>query len=294
MTGLCALCLTALLAAFARLAESVSPVVRCEPCDDGAMVLCKPLPRDCAEPVKEPGCGCCMTCPLTEGQACGVYTGRCGTGLSCQHRPGENKPLQALLEGRGVCAKAPDKKHSGNPSHGHDNPDEGEGEEHISNGTRATSAGGAETVQDTTVVSGDTQGGPRTAIEPIDAMAHPKEEVIKKDQMKKFQTFKGEQVSSGVHTDIHNFSVESKRETEYGPCRREMESVMKILKISNVLNPRGFRIPNCDQKGFYKKKQCRPSKGRRRGYCWCVDKYGQAIPGYDGKEKVHCLNMETK
>lgn len=34
-----------------------------------------------------------------------------------------------------------------------------------------------------------------------------------------------------------------------------MESVMKILKISNVLNPRGFRIPNCDQKGFYKKKQ---------------------------------------
>lgn len=119
MTGLCALCLTALLAAFARLAESVSPVVRCEPCDDGAMVLCKPLPRDCAEPVKEPGCGCCMTCPLTEGQACGVYTGRCGNGLSCQHRPGESKPLQALLEGRGVCAKASDKKHSGNPSHGH-------------------------------------------------------------------------------------------------------------------------------------------------------------------------------
>lgn len=40
--------------------------------------------------------------------------------------------------------------------------------------------------------------------------------------------------------------------------------------------------------------QCSPSKGRRRGYCWCVDKYGQPIPGYDGKEKVHCINMETK
>lgn len=40
-----------------------------------------------------------------------------------------------------------------------------------------------------------------------------------------------------------------------GPCRREMESVMKTFKIIDVLNARGFRIPNCDQKGFYKKKQ---------------------------------------
>lgn len=34
-----------------------------------------------------------------------------------------------------------------------------------------------------------------------------------------------------------------------------MESILSGLKISNVLNPRGFRIPNCDRKGFYKKKQ---------------------------------------
>lgn len=40
--------------------------------------------------------------------------------------------------------------------------------------------------------------------------------------------------------------------------------------------------------------QCRPSKGRKRGHCWCVDKYGQSIPGYEEKEKVHCYNMETK
>ncbi|XP_067240932.1 insulin-like growth factor-binding protein 3 [Chanodichthys erythropterus] len=293
MTGLCALCLTALLAAFARLAESVSPVVRCEPCDDGAMVLCKPLPRDCAEPVKEPGCGCCMTCPLTEGQACGVYTGRCGTGLSCQHRPGESKPLQALLEGRGVCAKAPDKKQSGSPAHGQDNPEE-EGEEHISNGTGATGVKGADTIQLTTVVSGDTQGGLRTPLEPKDPMLQSnKLEVLQKGQTKKTQSYKVP-VSSGVHTDNHNFSQELKRESEYGPCRREMESIIKIFKISSVLNARGFRIPNCDQKGFYKKKQCRPSKGRKRGHCWCVDKYGQSIPGYEEKEKVHCYNMETK
>lgn len=79
----------------------------------------------------------------------------------------------------------------------------------------ATGAGGAETVQDTTIVSGDMQGGPRTAIEPIDPMPHPKEEMIKRDQFKKSQIFKWEPVSIGVHTDIHNFSVELKRETEY-------------------------------------------------------------------------------
>lgn len=37
-----------------------------------------------------------------------------------------------------------------------------------------------------------------------------------------------------------------------------MESILSGLKISNVLNPRGFRIPNCDRRGFYKKKQVSP------------------------------------
>lgn len=104
------LCLTAALATVARLAGSAGPVVRCEPCDPGALLLCKPLPKECAERVREPGCGCCMTCALGEGQACGVYTARCGSGLSCQQQPGESRPLQALLDGRGLCSSAASKK----------------------------------------------------------------------------------------------------------------------------------------------------------------------------------------
>lgn len=105
-----ALWLTALFAALARTVHAAGPVVRCEPCDAGALGQCKPLPRDCAERVREPGCGCCLTCALRESQACGVYTGRCGAGLRCLHRPGEKKPLKALLDGRGVCSKATDRK----------------------------------------------------------------------------------------------------------------------------------------------------------------------------------------
>ena len=110
MPALCVLCLTAVLAVFTRFADTVGPVVRCEACDAGALMQCKPLPKDCVERVREPGCGCCTTCALSVGQACGVYTGRCGSGLTCQQQPGESRPLQALLEGRGVCSSAASRK----------------------------------------------------------------------------------------------------------------------------------------------------------------------------------------
>ncbi|KAK1795895.1 hypothetical protein P4O66_009003 [Electrophorus voltai] len=293
MTGLCALCLTALLAALVRLAESVGPVVRCEPCDVGALVQCKPLPRDCAERVREPGCGCCLTCALVEGQACGVYTGRCGAGLTCQQRPGETKPLQALLDGRGVCLKKLSSALV--PPQITDNHGEPK-DEHVSNATAVMVTGGLDTAQRTSLATGGDVGEQRAVLEPKAALLHSKLGMIQKEQSKKSQSYKVESVSGGVHTDVHNFSLESKMEAEYGPCRREIESVLKNLKISNVLNPRFFRIPNCDRKGFYKKKQCRPSKGRRRGYCWCVDKYGQPLPGYESKEQgqVHCYSMEKK
>ncbi|KAG9348088.1 hypothetical protein JZ751_004113 [Albula glossodonta] len=281
MSGLCVLCLTAVLAVFSRLAETVGPVVRCEPCDAGALGQCKPLPKDCTETVREPGCGCCMTCALTEGQSCGVYTGRCGSGLTCQHQPGETRPLQALLEGRGVCSSAVSKKLSSIllPVHKQENSRVSEEERSASNSTGSQGLEGSHRVP-------EAKGLPH----------HAKVDIIKKDQSKKSQSYKVESVSSGLSTDMQNFSLETKRETEYGPCRREMESILNSLKITNVLNPRGFRIPNCDKKGFYKKKQCRPSKGRKRGYCWCVDKYGQPLPGYDGKERgeAQCYNLESK
>ncbi|KAL1022717.1 hypothetical protein UPYG_G00031410 [Umbra pygmaea] len=259
MPGLCVLCLTAVLAAFTRLAETVGPVVRCEPCDAGALIQCKPLPKECTEKVREPGCGCCLTCALAEGQACGVYTGRCGSGLTCQPKPGETRPLQALLEGRGACINAASKKLSTillNVQK-QENADGEQAEAEEEQGVNITVTTTASvTVLAGAVGVGDAAVGHRGAIEAKQPQL-TRLDVIKKEQNKKSQSYRVESVSGGINTDIHNFSLESKRENEYGPCRREMESTLNSFKISNVLNPRGFRIPNCDRKGFYKKRQVR-------------------------------------
>ncbi|XP_037105447.1 insulin-like growth factor-binding protein 3 [Syngnathus acus] len=288
MPALCLLCLTATLAVLARSGvAAVGPVVRCEPCDAAALLQCKPLPKDCAERLREPGCGCCVTCALGRGQPCGVYTARCGSALTCQQQLGESRPLQALLEGRGVCASAPSKKLHGIlvPAQKQDS-GRNQVEEGLANKTVTLSTSSASPSSPTV------KGGPsRGAMDPRSPL-HNK--LIKKEQNRKTHSYKVESVSEGANMDMQNFSLENKRETAYGPCRREMESILNGLKISNPLNPRGFRIPNCDRRGFYKKRQCRPSKGRRRGYCWCVDKYGQPLPGYDDRDDKQCHNRESQ
>ncbi|KAK2095976.1 hypothetical protein P7K49_025010 [Saguinus oedipus] len=66
--------------------------------------------RACTGPMRasahRPGCGCCLTCALLQGQSCGVYTERCGSGLRCQPSPDEARPLQALLNVQSA-ARAP-------------------------------------------------------------------------------------------------------------------------------------------------------------------------------------------
>ncbi|XP_004454444.2 insulin-like growth factor-binding protein 3 [Dasypus novemcinctus] len=259
-------------------AAGAGPVVRCEPCDARALEQCAPPPAAsaCAELVREPGCGCCLTCALLEGEPCGVYTERCGSGLSCQAPPGEPRELQALLDGRGLCTNASLRASvlQGAPASGNAS----ESEEDRATGSLENQA------------PASTHRVPDTKFHPL----HAKLDVIKKGHAKDSQRYKVDYESQS--TDTQNFSSESKRETEYGPCRREMEDTMNHLKFLNVLSPRGIHIPNCDKKGFYKKKQCRPSKGRKRGFCWCVDKYGQPLPGYDtkGKGDVHCYSLESK
>ncbi|CDQ68117.1 insulin-like growth factor-binding protein 3 [Oncorhynchus mykiss] len=284
--------MTVVLALITRRSAAVGPVIRCEPCDAGARLLCKPLPKDCTERVRETGCGCCMTCALAFGQPCGVYTGRCGSGMACQQQPGETKPLQALLEGRGQCAIATIKRSTAAlPAVNEIQENVGGTQEEEQN----TTAPVIQAPQALFSTSRPPVGPPR--LPHHTSLLHPvKAVVIHREQLKRARSYKMEELPGAHSTDQQNFSLESKQEPEYGPCLREMESVLKGLKITDILNPRGFHIPNCDNKGFYKKKQCRPSKGRKRGFCWCVDKYGQPLPSFNGKERgdTQCYNSESQ
>ncbi|XP_029450918.1 insulin-like growth factor-binding protein 6 [Rhinatrema bivittatum] len=79
-----------------------------------------------------------------------------------------------------------------------------------------------------------------------------------------------------------------KQEPEVAPCRVHLVIVLQELKASVFRSPKDMYIPNCDTKGFYRRKQCRSSKGLRRGQCWCVDKKGHPLPGSEGSS--HCLS----
>ncbi|XP_054582545.1 insulin-like growth factor-binding protein 1 [Eptesicus fuscus] len=75
----------------------------CAPCSAEKLAACPPVPESCRERARPYGCGCCTMCALRQGDACGMTSARCESGLSCQARPGETRPLRALSQGRGVC-----------------------------------------------------------------------------------------------------------------------------------------------------------------------------------------------
>nr|AQM55952.1 insulin-like growth factor binding protein 3 transcript variant 1 [Petromyzon marinus]AQM55953.1 insulin-like growth factor binding protein 3 transcript variant 2 [Petromyzon marinus] len=256
--------------------------VRCEPCDAAALAVCGEPPSGCAETVREPGCGCCLTCALLAGDACGVYTERCGEGLGCSPAPGERRPLQALLDGRGVCTNLTVYRlHQQR---------QGEG---------ATAAAGAnpnESGQGTVNSSEEAESATMLPVETARITTHPPRphNRLLEAELKKLRTgMKTLDQKEKGDTRIHQM-LSKHHENDYGPCRKNMENILENLKSMSQLSPKGIYIPNCDKKGYYKKKQCKPSRGRQRGLCWCVDKYGQQLPGSESqKGDVHCHTQES-
>ncbi|KAL7989907.1 hypothetical protein Chor_012573 [Crotalus horridus] len=78
-----------------------------------------------------------------------------------------------------------------------------------------------------------------------------------------------------------------KQEFDMGPCRIHLAAILQELKAPLYMNGEDIFIPNCDTKGFYRRKQCRTSKGQKRGRCWCVDKRGHRLEGLE--ESPLCL-----
>ncbi|KAJ1184311.1 hypothetical protein NDU88_001119 [Pleurodeles waltl] len=261
LPGLCLL-----LSLAVGLCRAMGSFVHCEQCDDKALSMCPPTPTAC-ELVKEPGCGCCLTCALAEGQACGVYTERCAQGLRCLPRQGEDKPLHALLHGRGACL--PEK------SYREATKAERESKEHE---------------EPTTSEMVDEAYAPK--YRPVFArIPDHKAEALKKERRKKESKSKVFPVENTAHPRM---PPDHRHESELGPCRIQMETQLQEIKATHRIISRKIYLPNCDRKGFYKRKQCKPSRGRKRGICWCVDRYGTRLPGSEFVSgDVQCHNFDS-
>uniref|UniRef100_A0A4W5PQZ0 Insulin-like growth factor binding protein 5b n=1 Tax=Hucho hucho TaxID=62062 RepID=A0A4W5PQZ0_9TELE len=95
------------------------------------------------------------------------------------------------------------------------------------------------------------------------------------------------------HMDYSPLPID-KHEPEFGPCRRKLDGIIQGMKDTSRVMALSLYLPNCDRKGFFKRKQCKPSRGRKRGICWCVDKYGSQVPGtdYSGGD-IQCKDLES-
>ncbi|KAM7375278.1 hypothetical protein PAMA_014396 [Pampus argenteus] len=242
-----------------------SSYVPCEPCDQKAQSMCPPVPVGC-QLVKEPGCGCCLTCALEEGQPCGVYTGPCTRGLRCLPKNGEEKPLHALLHGRGVCRNEKLYKLM-HPSKG--------GDSHN---------GGLLPIPESMLPQTKVpiHGGERISSLKVQAMKQAK------DRIKQLARLGP---ASNLDFPLHSLD---KLEPEFGPCRRRLDNLIQSMKDTSQVLALSLYIPNCDKKGFFKRKQCKPSRGRRRGICWCVDRFGVKIPGINYTEgDLQCKDLDS-
>ncbi|XP_056255613.1 insulin-like growth factor-binding protein 3 [Seriola aureovittata] len=64
---------------------------------------------------------------------------------------------------------------------------------------------------------------------------------------------------------------------EEAPCRKLLTTLIQGLDAHLFKSNHDIYMPNCDKRGFFRKKQCWSSRGKQRGKCWCVDENGMPV-----------------
>ncbi|XP_007899760.1 insulin-like growth factor-binding protein 4 [Callorhinchus milii] len=218
-------------------AEPWSPevAIRCPLCSEERRGGCK-VPVGCEELVRESGCGCCATCALSRGSACGVYTSRCGSGLRCFPRTGAHKPLHSLIHGHGVCMEPSDIQQVRVTLPRPENEDYWEPE--------------------------------LTESSHIRCHTHDKKCIARywaRIREKSHSSSRSKNISPSLSRDEPQIM---------GPCYGELQRAVERFAMSQGQSPEdlyNIPIPNCDRKGYFHSKQCHPSMHGQRGKCWCVD-----------------------
>ncbi|XP_035995549.1 insulin-like growth factor-binding protein 5 isoform X2 [Fundulus heteroclitus] len=129
----------------------------------------------------------------------------------------------------------------------------------------------------------------KVPLHPKDVVTSKKLIAVHKENKRKLN----KQLNFGSTMDYSPMDID-KHEPEFGPCRRKLDGIIQGMKDTSRVMALSLYLPNCDRKGFFKRKQCKPSRGRKRGICWCVDKYGIQLPGtdYSGGD-IQCKDLES-
>ncbi|XP_061544464.1 insulin-like growth factor-binding protein 6 [Phycodurus eques] len=70
---------------------------------------------------------------------------------------------------------------------------------------------------------------------------------------------------------------------EEAPCRKLLTTLIRGLDSHLFKSHHDIYMPNCDKRGFFRKKQCWSSRGKQRGRCWCVDESGMPVTSHKHK-----------
>ncbi|XP_034042617.1 insulin-like growth factor-binding protein 2-A [Thalassophryne amazonica] len=210
-------------------------VFRCPTCTAEHLSACLIVTAECAEIVREPGCGCCPVCAKLQGDLCGVYTPRCSTGLMCYPSPEAEFPLQELLQGLGRCGQILELEVPARLDQQHAN------NLHVTEGPLLQ----------------------RPPLDPWlrqeiakkqhqnDLNSKMKKNQLQEPQIQRLPQGACQQELDKVLEEISKMTAEDNR----GP----LESLYEL------------KFPNCDIYGLYNIKQCNMSTHGQRGECWCVN-----------------------
>ncbi|XP_041639391.1 insulin-like growth factor-binding protein 3 [Cheilinus undulatus] len=66
-------------------------------------------------------------------------------------------------------------------------------------------------------------------------------------------------------------------EPNEAPCRKLLTTLIKGLNAHLFDSQDHIYMPNCDKRGYFRKKQCWSSRGKQRGKCWCVNQNGMPV-----------------
>ncbi|CAN9498119.1 unnamed protein product [Ophioblennius macclurei] len=249
----CSLLVLCASLAGASLAEMV---FRCPGCTAERQALCAKTTEACAEIVREPGCGCCPVCARQEGEACGVYTPRCATGLRCYPTPDSELPLEQLVQGQGQCRRKVEPETSTAHSQEHREQSSAEIVEQPPE-------------QDVSEIPPIRKPSKETA------WLGPKESAVRQHR---------QEMKSKMKTNkVEEVKPTRPKQTQ---CQQELDQVLERISKMPFRDNRGpledlyaLHIPNCDKRGQYNLKQCKMSLHGQRGECWCVDPHtGRPIP----------------